>query len=402
VAAQARILLYATIASLVFCSDVGAQPADANYDEAKVPKYTLPDPLTLRNGEKVVNAETWYKRRRPEILQLFQNHMYGRSPGRPENMSFELTSIDAHALGDTAVRKEVTVLFSKRKEGPKMDMLIYLPARAKKPVPIFLGLNFSGNQAVHADPDIRISKEWMRNTRDGSVVDHCATEKSRGAESSQWQVEKILARGYGLATIYYGDLDPDYDDGFQNGVHPLFYQPGQTRPAVDEWGSIGAWAWGLSRAMDYLETDHDIDAHRVAVMGHSAGGQLALCLAAHEASVKAVISLAGVVDLQRAYALHLSNDAVVEFLGGTPAEVGDHYKEADPMKLTIAARQWLVHGAVDDVVPPALSRDYVGAKQKMKENARLVEIAGAGHFEVVDPRSAAWKEVERVVLEAMR
>jgi acetyl esterase/lipase len=146
---------------------------------------------------------------------------------------------------------------------------------------------------------------------------------------------------------------------------------------------------------------YEFDARRMVVMGHSAGGELGLCLAAHEASVKAVISLAGVVDLQRAYALHLSNDAVVEFLGGTPAEVGDHYKEADPMKVAIAARQWLVHGATDDVVPPAFSRDYVSAKQKMKEDARLVEIAGAGHFEVVDPRSGAWKDVERVVMEAV-
>lgn len=146
---------------------------------------------------------------------------------------------------------------------------------------------------------------------------------------------------------------------------------------------------------------YGFDARRVLAIGHSAGGQLGLCLAAHESGVKAVVSLAGVVDLQRAYALHLSNDAVVEFLGGTPAEVGDHYREADPMRLTIAARQWLVHGAKDDTVPLAFSRDYVAAKQKVKEGARLVEIAGAGHFEVVDPRAAAWKEVERVAMEAV-
>jgi acetyl esterase/lipase len=144
---------------------------------------------------------------------------------------------------------------------------------------------------------------------------------------------------------------------------------------------------------------YGFDARRVMVLGHSAGAQLALCLAAHEAGVKAVISLAGVVDLQRAYALHLSSDAVVEFLGGTPAEVADHYREADPMKRAIGARQWLVHGAADDIVPPAFSRDYV--KAKGKEDARLVEIAGAGHFEVVDPRSRAWGEVERVVVGAV-
>lgn len=146
---------------------------------------------------------------------------------------------------------------------------------------------------------------------------------------------------------------------------------------------------------------YEFDARRIVVMGHSAGGQLALCLAAHETGVKGVVSLAGVVDLQRAYALHLSNDAVVEFLGGAPAEMGDHYREADPMKLAIASQQWLVHGAADDIVPPAFSRDYVSAKQKVKEDARLLEIAGAGHFEVVDPRSRAWKDVEKVVIEAV-
>jgi len=145
---------------------------------------------------------------------------------------------------------------------------------------------------------------------------------------------------------------------------------------------------------------YNFDPRRVLVMGHSAGGQLGLCLAGHEAGVKAVISLAGVVDLQRAYTLHLSNDAVVEFLGGSPAEVADHYREADPMRLAVGARQWLVHGAADDVVPPAFSRDYVAAKQKMKEDAQLVEIAGAGHFEVVDPRSGAWKDVEKLVMAA--
>jgi len=147
---------------------------------------------------------------------------------------------------------------------------------------------------------------------------------------------------------------------------------------------------------------YQFDPGRVIVMGHSAGGQLALCLAAHESTVKAVVSLAGVVDLQRAYGLHLSNDAVVEFLGGTPAEVGDHYREADPMKIAVKARQWLVHGAADDTVPPVFSRDYVTAKQKVKEDARLVEIADAGHFDVVDPRSAAWKDVEKVVMDAVK
>ena len=145
------------------------------------------------------------------------------------------------------------------------------------------------------------------------------------------------------------------------------------------------------------------DEKKFLVMGHSAGGQLALCLAAHEPSVTSVISLAGVVDLERAYQLHLSNDAVVEFLHGTPADVADHYREADPMRLSIPhARQWLIHGQEDDVVPPAFSRDYVSSKQKAsgsaKEDAQLLEIAQADHFDVIDPKSAAWKRVEDTVI----
>ncbi len=149
---------------------------------------------------------------------------------------------------------------------------------------------------------------------------------------------------------------------------------------------------------------HNLDATRIVVMGHSAGGQLALCLAAHESSVTRVVSLAGVVDLQRTYQLHLSNDAVVEFLRGTPGEVPDHYREADPMELSIPqARQWLIHGSADEVVPPAFSRDYVATKQKRsgkeKEDTHLIEISGASHFDVIDPRSEAWKKVEETALQ---
>jgi acetyl esterase/lipase len=145
-----------------------------------------------------------------------------------------------------------------------------------------------------------------------------------------------------------------------------------------------------------------IDAQRIVVMGHSAGGQLALCLAAHEPSVTRTVSLAGVVDLQRAYQLRLSDDAVVEFLRGKPDEVPDHYAEADPIRLSIThPRQWLIHGSADDVVPVDFSREYVAAKQKRtgkeKEDVHLLEIPGAGHFDLIDPRTAAWKEIEDVV-----
>jgi acetyl esterase/lipase len=149
---------------------------------------------------------------------------------------------------------------------------------------------------------------------------------------------------------------------------------------------------------------HHFDPQKVVIMGHSAGGQLALCLAGHEPSVKSVVSLAGVVDLEKTYQLHLSNNAVVEFLRGTPAEVPDHYREANPMQLSIAhARQWLIHGSADDTVPPQFSRDYVAAKKgrqgNQKEDAHLLEIDVADHYDLIDPRSKAWQQVQKTVRE---
>lgn len=153
------------------------------------------------------------------------------------------------------------------------------------------------------------------------------------------------------------------------------------------------------RFLPQIGRQFHLDATKVLVMGHSAGGQLALCLAAHENSVKQVISLAGVVNLQEAFNLHLSRDAVVDFLGGKPDEVPEHYQEADPMRLTIAkARQILLHGAKDDVVPPDFSRHYVEEKNSKAESVALVEIAGADHFDLIDPRSAAWKQVQESAL----
>src|SRR5438132_9710416 len=144
---------------------------------------------------------------------------------------------------------------------------------------------------------------------------------------------------------------------------------------------------------------HNLDSQRMAVTGHSAGGQLALCLAARETSVKNVVSLAGVIDLQQAWELHLSNNAVVEFLGGPPEQVPEHYAEADPMRLGISkARQCVIHGNVDDIVPPHFSRKYYEKKKKQGEDIHLLEIEKAGHFELIDPRSAAWPRIEQVVM----
>ena len=269
------------------CAFAQRQRPAINYDESKVPQYVLPDPLVTNSGEKVTGAKTWRTKRRPEILKLFQTHMYGRSPGRPEKMTFKVFDLDAEALGGKAIRKQVTVRFTGKEDGPSMDILIYLPKGAKKPVPAFVGMNFAGNHAINADPAIRLTTSWMRGRIKG-VVKNRATEASRGASSSRWPVETIVSRGYALATIYYGDVDPDYHDGFKNGVHPLFDKPGK-RPG-DAWGSIGAWAWGLSRAMDYFETDKQIDHKHVAVMGHSRLGKTSLWAGAQDERFALVIS----------------------------------------------------------------------------------------------------------------
>jgi hypothetical protein len=272
------------------CSLALAQDRFApNYDEGKVPAYTLPDPLVGSGGQRVTDIETWEKTRRPEILEWFTTQVYGRSPAPGKDMHFELTEMDDGALGGKAVRKQVTVYFSSDTSGPRMDMLIYLPARAPRPTPVFLGLNFRGNHSIHTDPAIKLSESWMRTGGEGTA-DHRATEASRGTSSRRWPVDMILDRGYGLATIYYGDIDPDYDDGFQNGVHPLFYRAGQPKPGADQWGSIAAWAWGLSRAVDYFETDADIDHRRVAVMGHSRLGKTSLWAGAQDRRFAIVIS----------------------------------------------------------------------------------------------------------------
>ncbi len=287
-------------------SSAEADAFQANYEESKVPDYDLPDPLVLESGERVTDAETWREKRRAEILALFRTHVYGRSPGRPANMTFEVSDVDRNALGGEATRKQVRVSFTGAPDGPGMEILVYLPAGTEAPAPTFVLLNFHGNHSVHPDPEIRLSTSWMRDDNPG-VTGNRATEESRGTARSSFPAGKILSRGYGLATIYYGDIDPDYHDGFGDGVHGAFDeeagflaassgrhfgpddQAGGER-AADAWGALGAWAWGLGRAMDYFETDADIDHGRVAVLGHSRLGKTALWAGAEDERFRLVIS----------------------------------------------------------------------------------------------------------------
>ena len=218
------------------------------------------------------------------MLELFAENVYGRSPRPPGKIDYEIFDTDKNVLGGKAVRRQVTIYFSSRKDGPKEDVLIYLPAAARKPVPVILAINFFGNQASTNDPAIRLATLWNPRTHERQQ----APAESRGRTNDP--VEKILARGYGFATVCYQDIEPDFKGGYVNGIRPLFFKPGQTEPAADDWGAIGAWSYGLSRVMDYFEKDKDIDAKHVAIMGHSRLGKTVLWTGAVDQRFAMVIS----------------------------------------------------------------------------------------------------------------
>lgn len=263
---------------------------EPNYDESKVPAYTLPDPLVAENGSPITTPQQWSELRRPELLALFANHVYGVSPN-PCPIRSNLVS-RTEVFDATAVRSEVDVILGDSDSATTMRLLIYVPKKSAGPVPAFLGLNFQGNHGVDADPTIELNSGWFREARDGSTDGNRATERGRGATASRWPLKTILDRGYAVVTIYYGDIDPDFDDGFKNGIHAtLGKQLGDVAPE-SRWGSIAAWAYGLSRALDYIESDDDlgIDAAKVAVIGHSRLGKTALWAGASDARFALVIS----------------------------------------------------------------------------------------------------------------
>jgi len=254
----------------------------------------LPDPLVLANGQRVKNAKQWHTKRRKELLKLFTAEMYGQAPPRPKDMRFEVFDVDKNALNGKATRKQIAVYFNGKADGPRMDLLMYIPNHLKRPAPAILGLNFWGNHAIHPDPVIRITTSWMESGKGNPyvklscVTDHRATEACRGVNAAQWPIDTILARGYALITAYREDIaSDDAKTGFQKGIHPI-YPDYQQRS--DNFGTIAAWAWALSRAMDYVVTDKAIDAKRVAVFGWSRLGKAALWAGANDERFAMVIS----------------------------------------------------------------------------------------------------------------
>ncbi len=261
---------------------------EPNYDESKVPDFVLPDPLVTFNGKKIKNVKNWEKKGRPELLEFFTENVYGEVPGKLNISSVRMVEQSESAYNGKAKRKQVELNFEKNDRKLHFIILMYLPKNLEK-APVFLGYNFYGNHTVTEDVNVIISDAWARDNESFGIINNQLTEQSRGVRTGRWDIEKMLDAGIGLATIYYGEVDPDKND-LTDGIHPFFYVDDQQRPGVHEWGSISAWAWGLSRALDYLENDSDVDASKVIVFGHSRLGKTSLWAGATDKRFAAVIS----------------------------------------------------------------------------------------------------------------
>ena len=249
-----------------------------NYDEDKVPAYELPTLLKLADGKDVKDVKTWEKKRRPELLKLFEEEMYGKAPDAPASLHFKLLSEESDAFGGLATRKEIQVCFDAA-EKEYLTLLLYVPNQRTKPAPCFMGINFFGNHTITQDPDVSLP-DIFRYRSDFTL-------DPRGSQAQRWPLEFILEHGYAVATFCCEDVDPDVDDGFRNGLHGLLGPASRTGA---DWGTLAAWAWGLSRALDYLQTDPDIAGDRVAVFGHSRMGKTAVWAGARDTRFAMVIS----------------------------------------------------------------------------------------------------------------
>ncbi|MCX6326917.1 MAG: acetylxylan esterase [Bacteroidia bacterium] len=270
-----KLLLFVNL-WLVFSNTLFSQVPNTISDEAMVPPYTVPELLISQGGKPIKNVKDWEKIRRPEVLALLEQEQYGKIPGDLKISEIKILDNDDQALGGIAIRKQVMLTFRMNGKELSVELLMYLP-KEKKSFPTFLGYNFAGNQTVNRDTTIHFAKAWN------------GTVKERGSASENWPAEMIIKSGCGVAIMYYWDIAPDKND-YSTGVYPLFYSEGQTKPTDDEWGALSAWAWGLSRALDYLKNDKNVDGNHVFVIGHSRLGKAALWAGATDQRFAGVIS----------------------------------------------------------------------------------------------------------------
>lgn len=274
--------IFASLMSLAMLSVVSAE---AITEESDVPPYALTAPLIDAQDHDITTPEAW-RSQREKLIAQFSEEMYGRTMlGRPAEQKFRVLEEMPLARGGRATRLRVKVMFEGMETGRSMELLVYLPNDVTKPVPIFLGLNFDGNYTTTDDPDLPLPSHFAMGLFDNKIPDHKPTEAARGMHRYQWPVDFILESGFGLATAAYGELEPDQEGAWKQGVRGLTKEPG-----VGDWGAVGAWAWGLSRGLDYLETNDRVDSKRVVLTGFSRLGKAALWAGAQDERFAGVVS----------------------------------------------------------------------------------------------------------------
>ena len=253
-----------------------------NFEEAEVGRYTLPDPLVCLDGTPVKTPALWWEKRRPEILIQYRRDIFGYCSTPGTNVTFNVWEQATNALNGRAVRKQVELNLSGTPDGPLVHLLLYTPA-GRPAAPTFLCLSFNGNYQAIDDPAIAIFPEWNNKTRQLAIP----ANPVRGGGSRNWKITETLARGYGIALLDYQEIEPDLPHGlgFKYGLHKIY----PTSPTND-WGAISAWAWGASRALDYLLTDPAVDKTKVILFGHSRLGKTALWAGAQDTRFAAVIA----------------------------------------------------------------------------------------------------------------
>ncbi|MEX2113838.1 MAG: acetylxylan esterase [Pirellulales bacterium] len=253
-----------------------ASPAPAaddekfNYDESKVPRFVLPDPLVMNDGRPVTSAAMWRSERRPELLAMFEQHVYGRRPPEPEGMRFHVTETDWHGKG---TRKKVDVTFFGRGGAyPGFAITLFAPRRGRRPAPAFVGMHLFDTKSDDPIPG-KLLTEDVGMPLPGKDI-----------------LSVILDRGYAIATLDAADFCPDDKEKFRDGLLKQWNPDRTGSPGPEEPGAIATWAWGLSRALDYFACDPAIDERRVAVIGHSRMGKTALWAGAEDPRFAMVIS----------------------------------------------------------------------------------------------------------------
>ena len=272
----------------------GAAPREIIYQDGIWPEVSvlpfiteLPDPLVMFDGTPVTSVADWREKRRPELSSLFKHYMYGYSPPAPANFTYSIDYTDNTKFDGKATLKLVTLRFGPPGT-PEVSMMLVIPNKRKSPVPVFLGLNFPGNHTTADFPEIPLTGAWVNDNWTGGTGNK-AQDDQRGIREWRWPYEMVVDRGYAVATIYAGEISPDYDGGFTEGVHRGYFAEGQERPGPHEWGVVAAWAWGLKRGVDYIMEDSDLDNNGIIAIGHSRLGKAAMVAGAFDERIDIII-----------------------------------------------------------------------------------------------------------------